>query len=138
MPLSRCRYKPYEALARLIAECSQCKGLGMPGSITRFRYIDAIRGYAILMVIAVHTSHYFSELSAPLATITAQGARGVQLFFVVSALSLCFSWTARKESAGAFYARRFFRIAPSPSRASTTTLPELMKSVSSPKKPRSR
>ncbi len=84
----------------------------MPGSITRFGYIDAIRGYAILMVIAVHTSHLFSDLSAPLATVAAQGARGVQLFFVVSALALCFSWTARKESAGAFYARRFFRIAP--------------------------
>jgi peptidoglycan/LPS O-acetylase OafA/YrhL len=84
----------------------------MPGSITRFSYIDAIRGYAILMVIAVHTSHYFSDLSAPLATVAAQGARGVQLFFVVSALALCFSWTARKESAGSFYARRLFRIAP--------------------------
>jgi len=84
----------------------------MPGSITRFSYIDAIRGYAILMVIGVHTSHLFGDLSAPLATVAAQGARGVQLFFVASALALCFSWTAREESAGSFYARRLFRIAP--------------------------
>jgi peptidoglycan/LPS O-acetylase OafA/YrhL len=84
----------------------------MPGPITRYGYIDALRGYAILMVIAVHTSHLFSDLSAPLATVVAQGARGVQLFFITSALALCFSWTARKESASSFYARRVFRIAP--------------------------
>src|SRR5271167_4323229 len=83
----------------------------MPYPITRYAYIDAVRGYAILMVIAVHTSHYF-DLPAPLATVFAQGARGVQLFFVASALALCFSWTARKESAKSFYARRLFRIAP--------------------------
>ncbi len=84
----------------------------MPASITRFNYIDAIRGYAILMVIGVHTSHLFNDISAPLATVAAQGARGVQLFFIVSALALCFSWTTRNEGAGPFYVRRFFRIAP--------------------------
>jgi exopolysaccharide production protein ExoZ len=84
----------------------------MPDQLTRYGYIDAVRGYAILMVMAVHTAQAFNELPAPLSTIIAQGARGVQLFFVASALALCFSWTARKESAGSFYARRLFRIAP--------------------------
>jgi exopolysaccharide production protein ExoZ len=87
----------------------------MPDPITRYAYIDAVRGYAILMVIAVHTLlslHFFGDLPAPLVTVVAQGARGVQLFFVASALALCFSWTARKESARPFYARRLFRIAP--------------------------
>jgi peptidoglycan/LPS O-acetylase OafA/YrhL len=50
--------------------------------VRRFSYIDALRGYAILMVIAVHTSHAFSDLPKPLSTILNQDARGVQLFFV--------------------------------------------------------
>jgi peptidoglycan/LPS O-acetylase OafA/YrhL len=41
-----------------------------------------------------------------------QGARGVQLFFVASALTLCLSWSARNDGARPFYIRRFFRIAP--------------------------
>ena len=78
----------------------------------RFSYIDALRGYAILMVIAVHTSQVFPDLPKSLSTILNQGARGVQLFFVTSALTLSMSWVSRKESALAFYSRRFFRIAP--------------------------
>src|SRR5579864_4198724 len=84
----------------------------MSSQITRYGYIDAVRGYAILLVMAVHTSQVFSNLPAPIAMVLAQGARGVQLFFVASALTLCMSWTARDESIGSFYARRFFRIAP--------------------------
>ena len=76
----------------------------------RFAYIDALRGYAILMVIAVHSSQYFRDL--PLQALLDQGARGVQLFFVASAITLCMSWTARDDGAPPFYVRRFFRIAP--------------------------
>jgi len=75
-------------------------------------YIDALRGYAILMVMAVHASQMFPDLPKSLSTILNQGARGVQLFFVTSALTLSMSWVSRKESALAFYLRRFFRIAP--------------------------
>lgn len=78
----------------------------------RFAYIDALRGYAILMVIAVHTSAAFPDLSSWLSKILNQGARGVQLFFVTSALTLSMSWVARREGAAEFYIRRFFRIAP--------------------------
>ena len=84
----------------------------MSDPVRRFSYIDALRGYAILMVIAVHTSQAFSDLPKPLSTILNQGARGVQLFFVTSALTLSMSWVSRKESALTFYSRRFFRIAP--------------------------
>lgn len=80
--------------------------------IARYGYIDAVRGYAILMVVAVHASHAFGEQPALLEKLLGQGARGVQLFFVASALALCFSWTARQDGARAFYARRLFRIAP--------------------------
>jgi peptidoglycan/LPS O-acetylase OafA/YrhL len=81
-------------------------------SIRHFDYIDALRGYAILMVIAVHVSQAFPDLPDSLAKILAQGARGVQLFFVTSALTLSMSWVARNESAAEFYTRRAFRIAP--------------------------
>jgi peptidoglycan/LPS O-acetylase OafA/YrhL len=77
-----------------------------------FDYIDALRGYAILMVIAVHTSQSFPDIPNSLAKVLNQGARGVQLFFVTSALTLSMSWVARNESAADFYTRRIFRIAP--------------------------
>jgi peptidoglycan/LPS O-acetylase OafA/YrhL len=79
-------------------------------SPNRYAYIDALRGYAILMVIAVHSTAYFADL--PFEVLANQGARGVQLFFVVSALTLCMSWKARNDGALPFYVRRFFRIAP--------------------------
>jgi exopolysaccharide production protein ExoZ len=78
----------------------------------RYAYIDAIRGYAILLVIAVHSSQYFDDLSVAVRTLADQGARGVQLFFVASAMTLCMSWQARNDGALPFYIRRFFRIAP--------------------------
>ena len=77
-----------------------------------FDYIDALRGYAILMVMVVHVSQFYPDLSISVARIFNQGARGVQLFFVTSALTLSMSWVARNESAADFYTRRFFRIAP--------------------------
>jgi peptidoglycan/LPS O-acetylase OafA/YrhL len=83
-----------------------------PFRLRHFDYIDALRGYAILMVIAVHTSESFVDLPSWLSRILNQGARGVQLFFVTSALTLSMSWVARHEGAAEFYARRFFRIAP--------------------------
>ena len=78
----------------------------------RYAYIDAMRGYAILLVIAVHSSQYFSDLPYAVRTLADQGARGVQLFFVASAMTLCMSWQARNDGSVPFYVRRFFRIAP--------------------------
>lgn len=78
----------------------------------RLAYIDALRGYAILMVLAVHSSQYFHDLPSPVEKLANQGARGVQLFFVASAMTLWMSWQARDDGSKAFYLRRFFRIAP--------------------------
>jgi len=78
----------------------------------RYAYIDALRGYAILMVIAVHSSQHVGNLSPTVRSLADQGARGVQLFFVASALTLCLSWKARHDGAPSFYVRRIFRIAP--------------------------
>ncbi len=77
-----------------------------------FGYIDALRGYAILLVIAVHTSQVAVDLGSIPRTLFDQGARGVQLFFVTSALTLMMSRASRNEGVWQFYTRRFFRIAP--------------------------
>lgn len=78
----------------------------------RFGYIDALRGYAILAVMAVHAASAAPEWAGVGRTVVNQGARGVQLFFVASALTLMMSWHTRNDGALRFYVRRFFRIAP--------------------------
>jgi len=79
---------------------------------SHYAYIDALRGYAILGVIAVHTGQNVPALRWPLRDLAASGRYGVQLFFVVSALTLMMSWHARSGGIYSFYIRRFFRIAP--------------------------
>ena len=66
----------------------------------RLAWIDALRGYAIIGVLGVHIGG------------VANGARGVQLFFMASAIALLHSWHSRKDSVRGFYTRRLFRIAP--------------------------
>lgn len=87
-------------------------------------YIDALRGVAIIGVLASHAQRnvelyqamgHTAALSPWLSRYAEQGARGVQLFFVISALTLFLS--ARKRSGESepwlnFYVRRVFRIAP--------------------------
>jgi peptidoglycan/LPS O-acetylase OafA/YrhL len=77
----------------------------------RYGYIDAIRGWAILGVIAVHTSQ-FTNLGGVAGWIVAQGRWGVQLFYIASALTLMLSWHHRQDGVMPFYLRRLFRIAP--------------------------
>lgn len=82
-------------------------------TIRHFDYIDALRGYAILGVIAVHSVQQAPAfVTNPLRLWLDRGDRGVQLFFVASAITLMFSWHGRSDGALNFYARRFFRIAP--------------------------
>jgi peptidoglycan/LPS O-acetylase OafA/YrhL len=86
-------------------------------SPTHFNFIDALRGYAILGVIIVHTSQNGSKLESDLGnTFAILGARGVQLFFIVSALTLFYSFNTRsivsKFDLKNYFSRRFFRIAP--------------------------
>lgn len=63
----------------------------MPTSTNRFDYIDALRGVAILMVIAVHSSQSVTNLPALVSKVASYGQMGVQLFFVLSAITLCYS-----------------------------------------------
>lgn len=84
--------------------------------VTKYDYIDAIRGFAILAVIMVHTSLWIHPSSKLLNAIAVQGAQGVQLFFIASALTLFLSLNSRKNTeshpTANFFIRRFFRIAP--------------------------
>ena len=78
-------------------------------------YIEALRGWAILGVILVHNSQYgINNYPAFLERFFNSGARGVQLFFVISAFTLFLSHYQRNEKAALknFYTRRLFRVVP--------------------------
>lgn len=78
-----------------------------------YSYIDALRGLAIFLVIALHCTQRVSLELPFLQYIGQNGGKGVQLFYIVSALTLTMSWFSRSEANPAyFYIRRFFRIAP--------------------------
>jgi peptidoglycan/LPS O-acetylase OafA/YrhL len=84
-------------------------------AVKKLEYIDVLRAVAILMVILVHTSQTMNGLSTPIKAIADYGQIGVQLFFVASAYTLCFSQVQRRQENQqliAFFIRRFFRIAP--------------------------
>ncbi|WP_299454807.1 acyltransferase [uncultured Microscilla sp.] len=83
----------------------------------KLKYIDALRGIAILGVMAVHTGHSgYNKYPVAFSNLIDQGAKGVQLFFVVSAFTLFLSYKTREKkethTARNFFIRRFFRIAP--------------------------
>jgi peptidoglycan/LPS O-acetylase OafA/YrhL len=81
----------------------------------KFKYIDAIRGIAVLGVLMVHCG-IGDDTSGFLVNFIGNGARGVQLFFVASSLTLFLSFENRKLGEKYYYInffiRRFFRIAP--------------------------
>jgi len=79
-------------------------------------YIDALRGYAILGVLLVHSAQQVMPISPALKFFRDFGIYGVQLFYVVSAFALFMSWNFRSPHEHSptrnFFLRRFFRIAP--------------------------
>jgi peptidoglycan/LPS O-acetylase OafA/YrhL len=88
----------------------------------RYDFIDGLRGIAILGVLAVHLSQFVtggaggSFRTGMLREYLESGARGVQLFFIISAFTLFASASQRFGSETSpirsFYVRRFFRILP--------------------------
>lgn len=86
-----------------------------------YPFVDGLRGIAILLVLLVHTSQ--TVASSPgefrfsiIESFINAGARGVQLFFIISSFTL---FTSSKERYGrekypkiSFYIRRIFRIIP--------------------------
>ena len=81
--------------------------------IKKYQYIDILKGIAVLGVIAVHSHQSISDLSWVVKYIFNYGQLGVQLFFLMSAVTLCISSQKRHEQLWRyFYLRRVFRIAP--------------------------
>lgn len=80
----------------------------------RLDSLDTLRGVAILSVIAFHAGGPV-EKSNLLTSVLGLGNLGVQLFFLISALTMCHMWGQRQGEDRAslkFYIRRSFRIAP--------------------------
>lgn len=86
-----------------------------PSSIARIDYIDALRGIAILGVLFSHVS-LLTNQSGYFSIVSQAGNRGVQLFYLVSALTLFMGWHGKRKKERNwltnFLIRRFFRIAP--------------------------
>ncbi len=85
--------------------------------IKKYDWVDALRGYAILLVVMIHTSQLFLDKTFHLNGLTKIGDLGVTLFFIASSFTLFNSYRSRKVIEGSqtnkfFFIRRFFRIAP--------------------------
>ena len=83
-------------------------------SFGRSRTLDVLRGIAIAAVIAIHVSQSFPSHIHALDDALLYGWTGVNIFYLVSAITMCLMWTQRTEADATrkFYIRRFLRIAP--------------------------
>jgi len=82
--------------------------------IHKLQFIDNLRALAILMVILHHAGEVFPGANY-LRLISPFGRYGVQLFFVMSAFTLCYTGaglTLQPINLLGFYTKRLFRIAP--------------------------
>jgi peptidoglycan/LPS O-acetylase OafA/YrhL len=85
----------------------------------RYDFLDALRGIAVLGVVTVHVLKFIVHTtnSGILYRLSGEGARGVQLFYIVSALTLFLSlhssqYLGKVGETLKYSLRRFFRIAP--------------------------
>ena len=88
-------------------------------SETRVVWLDALRGWAIVAVISVHSGQAAKLNTGIFYLVAAAGQYGVQLFFVVSAITISFTYEAHirkfgnsRRAALSWFVRRVFRIAP--------------------------
>jgi peptidoglycan/LPS O-acetylase OafA/YrhL len=85
----------------------------------RVAALDAGRALAIVGVVAVHLSFQFPNLPGAVTIMARMGQYGVQLFFVISAITIFMTLEMDHARCGdarhvtlRFYIKRFFRIAP--------------------------
>lgn len=80
----------------------------------RLKFLDAMRGLAVLMVLMVHSTELsdIASFKPMIRNFIGSGVFGVQLFFIISAYTLFYTLHHYKKSKTNFYLRRFFRIAP--------------------------
>lgn len=81
-----------------------------------YSFVDGLRGLAILMVLGVHSPGRELAADGVLSRLITAGARGVQLFFILSAFTLFSSslqrFSRERNPRRNFYIRRAFRILP--------------------------
>lgn len=84
----------------------------------RLDWLDALRGWAVLGVVSVHSAA-LAHNSGLAGKIAASGQYGVQLFFIISALTISLTYDSHIRRFGrsirsqfAWLIKRFFRIAP--------------------------
>jgi len=82
--------------------------------LSRSHSLDFLRGLAILGVVAIHVSQSFPSNIHAVDYAFMCGWTGVNVFYFVSAITMCLMWTRRVEATPTrkFYIRRFLRIAP--------------------------
>lgn len=81
--------------------------------VSRYPYIDALRGWAILGVLLCHLAWPLQAMFLPAGDWMKAGMYGVQLFYIVSACTLFMSLKNRAEGTVLYYfMRRAFRIWP--------------------------
>jgi exopolysaccharide production protein ExoZ len=83
--------------------------------LTRSHSLDFLRGLAIAGVMAIHVSQSFPSNIRAVDFTFVCGWVGVNVFYFVSAMTMCLMWTQRASEANPirkFYIRRFLRIAP--------------------------
>ncbi|MGY8708851.1 acyltransferase [Bradyrhizobium sp. 18BD] len=80
----------------------------------RSHSLDFLRGLAIVGVMAIHVSQSFPSNIHAVDYAFMCGWTGVNVFYFVSAMTMCLMWTRRTEANATrkFYIRRFLRIAP--------------------------
>ncbi len=87
--------------------------------IKRVDWLDALRGWAILGVVFVHSAQNVPALSGVWRAAADAGQYGVQLFYVVSALTIGLTYERQlmhdvgtTRASAAWLVKRYFRIAP--------------------------
>ncbi|MBR0822075.1 acyltransferase [Bradyrhizobium liaoningense] len=82
--------------------------------LSRSHTLDLLRGLAIVGVMAIHVSQSFPSNIRAVDFAFMCGWAGVNVFYFVSAMTMCLMWTQRTETdpTRKFYIRRFLRIAP--------------------------
>ena len=85
-----------------------------PAKNHRLSGLDSLRGLAISLVVIFHVQLHFG-VPGFVGKMALLGYNGVQLFFIVSGITMCYMWKARREErweTGKFLIRRLCRIAP--------------------------
>jgi hypothetical protein len=103
-----------QAQVRLTATPTDAS-IGVTAPVGRSHELDFLRGLAIVGVLAIHVSQAFPSGLRIVDFVFSSGWVGVNVFYFVSALTMCLMWTQREGESNPtrkFYIRRFLRIAP--------------------------